>query len=71
MAEHVGETTVWHTVVAFGVRAEALRDSLTVGREVKLAGYLHTREVQSPENGSVKTVAEIYLASPVKPVEKQ
>ncbi len=58
-------------MVAFGRRAEALKDQLTVGQEVKLAGYLHTREVQSPRGGKVKTVAEIYLASPVKPVEKQ
>jgi hypothetical protein len=64
LAEHPdSETTKWHTVVAFGSRAEKLKDSLTKGEEVKIAGYEKERYVQSRKGGEPKKVKEIFLAA--------
>ena len=63
LAEHIGEETHWHTVVAFGARAETIKDQLMVGQEVKVTGYLHERQARAPKDGTTKTVQEIYLAS--------
>jgi single-stranded DNA-binding protein len=62
VAEHQPDgATTWHTVVAFGKNAETLRDSLTKGEMVSIAGYPHEREVTS-RAGQTRTVTEIYLA---------
>jgi single-stranded DNA-binding protein len=53
--------TTWHTIVAFSKHAETLRDSLTKGEMVSIAGYPHEREVTS-RAGQTRTVTEIYLA---------
>jgi single-stranded DNA-binding protein len=62
VAEHVDDTTRWHTIVAFGKHAEALRDSLTLGEEVKVIGYSHERQAGNKKDGTPKKVREIYLA---------
>ncbi len=72
LAAHVGDETSWHTVTAFGPKAEMLRDSLTVGQAVRIVGYLHERQARVKTKGGTaqKTVQEIYLAAPVKPLEQ-
>lgn len=59
-----GETT-WETVIAFGDKAERLRDSVQRGDPIEIVGYAHAREVQR-RDGSSRTVREIYAAV-VKP----
>lgn len=59
-----GETT-WETVIAFGDKAEKLRDSVQRGDPIEIVGYAHAREVQR-RDGSNRTVREIYAAV-VKP----
>jgi single-strand DNA-binding protein len=54
-------STTWHTVVAFGKTAEALKDSLTKGQMVTVGGYPHQREITG-KAGQTRTVTEIYLA---------
>ena len=54
-------STTWHTVVAFGKNAEALKDSLTKGQLITVGGYPHEREVTG-RAGQTRTVTEIYLA---------
>jgi single-strand DNA-binding protein len=58
---HPDGSTTWHTVVAFGKTAEALRDSLTKGQLLTVGGYPHVREVLG-KAGQTRTVTEIYLA---------
>ena len=53
-----GETS-WHTVVAFGDRAERLRGSLSRGQAVEVIGYLHEREART-RNGGRRRVQELY-----------
>lgn len=60
-----GETTQWHTVKAYGARAETLeeqvgRGELGQGIEVELIGYLHRRQRRA-SGERVKLVAEIYV----------
>ena len=59
-----GDTT-WETVIAFGDKAEKLRDSVQRGDAIEIVGYAHAREVQR-RDGSNRTVREIYAAV-VKP----
>ena len=59
LAVHESEKTIWHTVMAFGQRAEKLKDSLKKGDAVHVVGYLHQRQVQS-KSGKTRTVEEIY-----------
>jgi single-stranded DNA-binding protein len=54
-------STTWNTIVAFGKTAEGLRDSLTKGETITVAGYPHEREVTS-KAGQKRTVTEIFLA---------
>jgi single-strand DNA-binding protein len=63
VAEHQpdGSTTTWRTIVAFGKTAEALRDTLTKGDLISIAGYPHNREITG-KSGQTRTVTEIYLA---------
>jgi single-strand DNA-binding protein len=62
VAEHLPDgSTTWHTIVAFGKHAESLRDSLTKGEMVSVAGYPHEREITG-KAGQTRTVTEIYLA---------
>ncbi len=56
------ETTEWHTVLAFGKRAEQLRGQVKKGDAVEVVGYVHTSEVRG-RDGKPKTVAEIYAAA--------
>jgi single-stranded DNA-binding protein len=53
-----GKTT-WHTILAFGERAEKLKDSLTKGQLVEVVGYLHVKE-KPIRGGRVKRIEEIY-----------
>jgi primosomal replication protein N len=60
----------WHTILAFGERAQKLEQKVTAGevvkgREVEVIGYPHTREKQS-KNGKTRVVREVYAAV-VKP----
>ena len=62
VAEHQPDgATTWHTIVAFGKNAESLRDSLTKGEMVSIAGYPHQREITG-KAGQTRTITEIYLA---------
>ena len=73
LAEHLEDgATRWHTVTAFGPKAEMLRERLMVGQEVKVVGYLHERQAKVKTKGGMvqKTVQEIYLAAPVKRMDK-
>src|SRR5215211_3783515 len=38
-----GEATAWHQVLAFGKRAEQVRDTVHRGDTVEVVGYRHTR----------------------------
>jgi single-strand DNA-binding protein len=58
---HQDGSTTWHTVVAFGKTAEALKGSLTKGQIITVGGYPHEREVTG-KAGQTRTVTEIYLA---------
>jgi single-strand DNA-binding protein len=58
---HPDGATTWHTVVAFGKTAEALKGSLTKGQLITVGGYPHEREVTG-KAGQTRTVTEIYLA---------
>jgi single-strand DNA-binding protein len=63
VAEHHPDgSTTWHTVVAFGKNAEALKDSLTKGQLITIGGYPHEREITG-KAGQPRRVTEIYLAS--------
>jgi single-strand DNA-binding protein len=62
VAEHQQDgSTTWHTIVAFGKTAEALRDSLTKGQLITVAGYPHQREITG-KSGQTRTVTELYMA---------
>jgi single-strand DNA-binding protein len=62
VAEHQPDgSTTWHTIVAFGKNAEALKDSLTKGQLITVGGYPHEREITG-KAGQKRTVTEIYLA---------
>ncbi len=60
VAVHEGENkTTWHTVLAFGERAEKLKESLEKGGQVEVVGYRHFREATT-RNGGSKTIEELY-----------
>lgn len=60
VAVHEAENkTTWHTVLAFGERAEKLKESLEKGGQVEVVGYRHFREART-RNGQPKTVEELY-----------
>jgi single-strand DNA-binding protein len=62
VAEHHPDgSSSWHTIVAFGSRAEAMRDSLNKGELITVSGYPHDREVTG-KSGQTRKVTEIYLA---------
>jgi single-stranded DNA-binding protein len=61
-----GDTT-WHTVLAFGPRAEQLQKrvtagELTQGREVDVVGYLHVNE-RPGKDGTPRKVQEVYAVA--------
>ena len=65
-----GETT-WHSIVAFGPRAEKLRESgLARGDEVSVIGYPHERQRTNPKTREARTVVEVYAAVVKRPKEK-
>ncbi len=55
------DSTTWHTVLAFGDRAEKLRGALRKGQEAQVVGYLHERDIPTREGGT-RRVQEIYAA---------
>jgi hypothetical protein len=62
VGEHLPDgSTTWHTVVAFGKTAEALKGSLTKGQMITVGGYPHEREITG-KAGQPRKVTEIYLA---------
>src|SRR5512144_1694553 len=59
--------TTWHTVLAFGPRAEQLQHraasgELTQGREVDVVGYLHLNE-RPGKDGKPRKVQEVYAVA--------
>lgn len=52
-------TTTWHTILAFGERAEKLKESLKKGDAVEVIGYKHVRDTKT-RDGKTKTIEEIY-----------
>ena len=59
--------TTWHTVLAFGQRAEQLQQrvtsgELTQGREVDVVGYLHVNE-RPGKDGELRQVQEVYAVA--------
>jgi hypothetical protein len=64
---HEDDTTRWHTVLAFGPRAQQLQrrtlaGELTQGRQVDVAGYLHTN-TRPGKDGRPRTVQEVYATA--------
>jgi hypothetical protein len=63
LAEHQPDgSTHWTTIVAFGKAAEGVRDTLTKGQQITIAGYPHERTTTNPKTGAERRVTEIYLA---------
>jgi hypothetical protein len=58
--------TTYHQVIAFGARAEKLRESLALGEEVQVMGYQH----EGTTKGGKPTV-EYYLAALRRPKPPQ
>ena len=56
------EKTTWHTVVAFGPRAERVRDGLKQGDAVEVIGYLRQREKRQ-QDGSKRTIQEVWMTA--------
>lgn len=56
---HEDNTTSWHTVLAFGERAQKLKGSLQKGQQVEVVGYVHTREIRT-QGGGTRPVQELY-----------
>ena len=56
------ETTEWHTILAFGERAEQLRGTLRKGEQVEVIGYVHTRTIRG-KDGKSRTVEEVYASA--------
>jgi hypothetical protein len=59
--------TKWHTILAFGPRAQKLEQKVTAGevvkgREVEVIGYTHSREVQG-KHGKTRVVREVHVAA--------
>jgi single-stranded DNA-binding protein len=56
------DTTVWHTVLAFGERAKKLEGTLQKGEIVEVVGYVHERQ-QRRRDGTTKQVSELYAVA--------
>jgi single-stranded DNA-binding protein len=57
------ETTIWHTIVVFGDRAQKLKEKgLTRGQEIEVVGYVHEREGKN-QAGEPKKIQEIYATA--------
>jgi hypothetical protein len=57
------ETTIWHSILVFGDRAQKLKEKgVTRGQEIEVVGYPHERVITS-RNGGSKTVTEIYATA--------
>ena len=56
------DVTEWHTVLAFGKRAEELRGNLRKGEPVEVIGYVHTRTIRG-KDGKSRTVEEVYASA--------
>jgi hypothetical protein len=65
LAKHQPDgTTTWHTIVAFGKKAEVLRHSLARGEMISIAGYPHERVTSNPKTGAQRALPRyIWLAS--------
>ncbi len=62
LAEHPdADTTIWHNVVAFGSKAEQLKDSLTIGEAVKIVGKPFTWQARTKKGGNPKPEQAISL----------
>jgi hypothetical protein len=63
LAEHdESGSTAWHTVIAFGTRADQLeREPLGKGDSVEVVGYRHER--QAMQRGVSTTVVEVYATA--------
>ena len=66
MHQEDGQTS-WHSVLAFGNRAERLQrrvqaGELTQGREVDVVGYLHTN-TRPGKDGTPRKVQEVYAVA--------
>ncbi len=58
-----GETTEWHSIVAFGERAKRLQDRpLAKGQLVEVVGYVHEREGRT-RTGETKSRRQIYATA--------
>ncbi len=58
-----GETTTWHSIVAFGERAKRLQEKpLNKGQEVEIVGYVHER-ISHPREGQEKVLRQIYATA--------
>jgi len=70
--ERPGDQGTWHKIVAFGVRAEKLRESgLGKGDEVQVVGYPHVAERRNQKTGEAKQDTQIYAAVVKKPKAKE
>ena len=56
------EKTTWHNVVAFGPRAERVRDGLKQGDAVEVIGYLRQRQKRG-QDGRARTVQEVWMTA--------
>lgn len=62
LAVHHEGQTIWHSVLAFGARAEKLRETLKKGQEVEIVAYIHHRERRARAGGT-RTVEELYAVA--------
>jgi single-strand DNA-binding protein len=53
------QQTTWHRVVAFGDRAEKVRETVQRGQAVEVVGYRHTRTSRT-RDGKETTIVEVY-----------
>jgi hypothetical protein len=53
------QQTTWHRVVAFGDRAEKVRETVQRGQAVEVVGYRHTRTSRA-RDGKETTIEEVY-----------
>lgn len=75
LAEHRGEDTVWHRIVATDVRAHKLQElvdsgAVQKGSQVAVKGRPHTREETDKRTGRPRQVVDFVLAAPVQPATR-
>jgi hypothetical protein len=75
LAEHRGEDTVWHRIVATDVRARKLHElvdagAVQKGTQVAVKGRPHTREETDKRTGRPRKVVDFVLAAPVQPATR-